>query len=72
LKPVLTVIFSVSLKGIREIPFSAVTVCPTISSKWKGIGSILNDVDKNNSIFEALHQMPRDFKVTLSLKNKTL
>ena len=53
----------VNLIGIREVPFPAITICPSVNSKWKAIGEILQNLDKNDSIVKTFNQFPREFKV---------
>ena len=53
----------VNLIGIREVPFPAITICPSVNSKWKAIGEILQNLEKNDSIVKTFNQFPRDFKV---------
>ena len=55
--------FPVNLIGIREVPFPAITICPSVNTKWKAIGEILQNLDRNDSIVKTFDQFPRDFKV---------
>jgi hypothetical protein len=55
--------YEVDLIGIREVPFPAVTVCPVVSSKWRGINEVLKKIDQNETIFATFNEMPQHFKV---------
>ena len=44
----LTFFLIVQIRGIKNVPFPAVTVCPPyVGSKWKGIDKVLRKLDKN-------------------------
>ena len=45
------------------IPFPAVTIGPPDSGKWSAIVEALNQVDKNDSIFDTIKLIEEDFKL---------
>ena len=56
-------VIPVSFRNIQSVPFPAVTVCQPGSGKWSAIVEALNQVDKDDSIFETIQKCEEDFKV---------
>ena len=56
-------VIPVSFRNIQSVPFPAVTVCQPGSGKWSAIVEALNQVDKDDSIFETIQKFEEDFKL---------